>query len=671
MKMLNKTEAKERIEKLRSEIEHYRYLQHVLDKQEISEAALDSLKHELVVLEEQWPDLLTPNSPSQRIAGKPLKEFKKIKHSVPQWSFNDAFSEEEIKAFDARVRKFLNTSGFVVYSSELKIDGLHVVLTYKKGELRYGATRGDGKVGEDITLNLKTINSLPLILREPVDIVVEGEVYLARSTFEKLNEERKKSGEELFANPRNAAAGAVRQLDPKIAAERKLNCFIYDLSAGDFLPKTQFEELEYLRKLGFKVNKHHQHCKNIDEVIAYWKYWEKNKEKEDYWIDGVVVKLDERSGQEKLGYTGKAPRWAVAIKFAAEQATTIIEDIVIQVGRTGVLTPVAHLRPVVVAGSTVSRATLHNEDEINRLGIKIGDTVIIQKAGDIIPEILQVLNKLRTGRERDFCMPANCPICGSAVKKLAGGSGKTVAIYCTNKNCYAQNLRQNIHFASKHGVDIEGLGEKIVEQLMQSDLVVDVADFFTLTEEELRPLEGFAETAAKNLIIAIATRRRISLPRFLNAMGIRHVGSGTALALAEHFGSLSKIRTATKEQMLSVPDIGPVVADSIFDWFNEQSHLNLLEKFTNVGVVVENQNRSIGRKRLAGRTFVLTGTLKSFSRDEAKAKIQQLGGKTSESVSKETNYVIVGENPGSKADKAQKLGVKILDEASFKSLLES
>ena len=672
MKILTKEEVRARVKKLRAEIEHHRYLYHVLDKVEISDAALDSLKHELAELERQYPELITPDSPTQRIGGVPLKQFHKVKHTVPQWSFNDAFSAEEIRAFDARVRKFLGLDAKkdVAYTAELKIDGLHVVLTYEAGRFVLGATRGDGVTGEDVTMNLRTIESIPLVLQEPVDVVVEGEVYMARSVLEKLNRERKKRGEPLLANPRNAAAGAIRQLDPKIASERRLNTFIYDLSAGDNLPATQSEELERLRSLGFRVSKHYRRCANIDEVISYWETWQKKKDKEDYWIDGVVLKLDRRDWQERLGYTGKAPRWAIAFKFPAEQATTVVEDIVVQVGRTGVLTPVAHLRPVTVMGTTVSRATLHNEDEIKRLGLKIGDTVILEKAGDVIPDIVQVLPKLRGGREKEFVMPKRCPVCGSPVEKRAGGTGATVGAYCTNKkNCYAQNLERNIHFAARSALDINGLGDKIVEKLMQAGLVQDPADFFALKKEDLLQLEGFADLAADNLLKAIAARKRADMARFINGLGITHVGEETSLALAEHFGSLQKLSRAHEEDLMSVADIGPVVARSIFEWFRDKAHQKLLKKFADNGVVVLSYHAASRKGPLSGKTFILTGTLETMSREEAKARIRALGGKTSESVSKETSYVVAGKEPGSKYDKAKKFGIQILDEADLLKMI--
>jgi DNA ligase (NAD+) len=670
---MNKGEARERISKLKKEIDHHRYQYHVLDKPELSDAAWDGLKNELAKLEEQYPDLVTADSPTQRVGGEPLDKFKKIKHEVSQWSFNDAFDEEDLRAFDKRIKKDLGLSETdnIEYMCELKIDGLHVVLTYENGQLKYGATRGDGKVGEDVTHNLKTIESLPLILRKPTDVIVEGEVYIGAKDFEKLNKEREKSNEVLFANPRNAAAGGLRQLDPKLAKARKLNCFLYDISKGEDLP-TQQAELEKLKDLGFKVNKHAQLCRGVIEVLNYWRKWEHNKHKEDYWIDGVVVKVNSVKQQKNLGYTGKAPRFALALKFAPEQVTTVVEDIEVQVGRTGALTPVAHLRPVKVAGSTVSRATLHNEDEIKRLDVRIGDTVILEKAGDIIPDIVQVLKNLRTGKEKKFVFPTKCPICGSPVEKKQGGTNQSVAIYCTNKNCYAQQLRGLIHFASKVGVDIEGLGAKVVEQLFQEKLVGDSADFYTLTVGDLLPLERFAKQSAQNLIDAIQNKKEISLNRFINALGIHHVGEETAIVLAENFGSLEKIKNATLEDFEQVEDIGPIVAKSLHNWFSDKNNLALLDKFEKENVVIQKYSHNqISSGKLAGKTVVVTGTLESFSRDEAKNAIRQAGGKVAESVSKKTDYVVVGENPGSKADKARELGVEILTESEFVKLLKA
>lgn len=741
-------EVKTRIEKLRKLINHHRYLYHVLDRQEISEAALDSLKRELAALEKQYPRYVTPDSPTQRVEGKPLDKFAKITHKVRQWSFDDIFTEEEAIGFDERLKKilakeFLNrhrlslleaTSdvdlGVVEYACELKIDGFKVVLTYKKGVLVSAATRGDGLVGEDVTQNVKTIESIPLVLEEQVDIVAEGEIWMSKSEFEKLNAEQKKNGLPLFANPRNAAAGSIRQLDPKIAASRKLDSFVYDIAylgaelvnlpsslsviTGEShgrqinkfggtgsrdsklvikglherqiaepetsfnapegpvpksdksetgLPETQIGELEMLKKLGFKVNKNYRLCKGIGETIDYWKEWQKNKEKEDYWIDGIVIKLNNRQWQEKIGYTGKAPRFAIAFKFPAEQATTVVEDIIVQVGRTGALTPVAILKSTLVAGSVVSRATLHNAEEIKRLGLKIGDSVIIQKAGDVIPEVVKVLEELRTGKEKEFKMPKKCPVCGGELEQAEDSP----IIKCANKNCATRHRRELYYFVSKKAFNIERLGPKIVDALLDNNLIQDAADIFDLKEGDISPLERFGEKSAKNIIESVNSRREISLSRFIIALGIIHVGEETALDLADRFGSLENLQKASPEELLAVENIGDVVAKSVYDWFRDGRNKKFLGKLLKRVKVIPNKpafaKSSAGR--LAGKTFVITGVLKSMSRDKAKEKIRALDGHTAESVSSKTDYLVAGSEPGSKYEKAKKLGVEILDEEEF------
>jgi DNA ligase (NAD+) len=667
---MNKAEAKTRIEKLKKEINYHRYLYHVLDRQEISEAALDSLKHELYVLEQKYPEFITPDSPTQRIGGKPLDKFEKVVHKVRQWSFNDAFEEKEIVDFDNRIRKILSDLGEDVsrpldYTAELKIDGLHVVLTYEKGYLVRGATRGDGKVGEDVTQNLRTIESIPLKLNRDVSVIVEGEVFMAKDVFERLNKEREKRGEALFANPRNAAAGAIRQLDPRIAKERHLGCFIYDLSAAEdiALPQTQAEELEVLDELGFRVNKNWKHLSSIGEAFPFHKYWYEHKEKENYWIDGIVLKLNSRAWQEMVGHTGKAPRWAIAYKFPAEQVTTVVEDIRVQIGRTGALTPVAHLRPVAVAGSIVSRSTLHNQDEINRLDVRIGDTVVVQKAGDIIPEVVSVVKGLRTGKEKKFRMPEKCPFCGSAVVRREG----EVAHYCPSKNCFAVELRKLSHAAGKKAFDIEGLGPNKIKQLAEEGLISDLADIFELKKGDLEVLDRFGEKSADNLLRAIEKSKEVPLSRFLFALGIRHVGEEMAITLARYFSTLDNIRKAGREQLEAVEDVGPVVAESIAEYFANEDNLELIDKLLKAGVVIREDGKT--SKKLNGLSFVLTGSLARYSREEAKDLIRKAGGQMHSSVSKNTDYVIAGENPGSKLARAQELGVKVLSEEEFLDML--
>jgi len=668
---MNKQEAKNRIEKLKKEINHHRYLYHVLDKQEISDAALDSLKSELENLERQYPELITPDSPTQRVGGKPLDKFKKIKHQVAQWSFNDAFEREEVIDFEKRVKKILVDGGEngevdPDYTCELKIDGLHVVLIYENGILKTGATRGDGKVGENVTQNLRTIESIPLKIKENASIIVEGEVFMSKTVFEELNKERKKRNKSLFANPRNAAAGAIRQLDSKIARSRKLDCFIYDLSRGLKLPKTQAEELEFLKNLGFKVNKFWKHCQSVNDIFEFYDYWKKHKDNEDYWIDGVVVKVNKRGWQDKIGYTGKAPRWAIAYKFPAEQTTTIIEDIKIQIGRTGALTPVAYLKPVNVAGSTVSRATLHNEDEIKRLDAKIGDTVIIQKAGDIIPEVVSVVKGLRTGGEKKFAMPKKCPYCKTETVKPEG----EVALYCPNKNCFAVELRKLSHFVSKKAFDIDGFGPNKIKQLANEGLVSSFADIFKLKKGDLEPLEKFEERSADNLTNAIEKSKNITLGKFIFALGIRHVGEETALDLSEKLNSVDGFKNISQENLEEINGIGPKVAESIYSYFHDKENLKLVDDLLGAGISIENtENKNKTSEKLIGLSFVLTGTLQRLSRDKAKEKIRALGGNISSSVSKNTDYVVIGKNPGSKFEKAKKLGVKTIDEKEFLEII--
>lgn len=664
-------EVKKRAEKLRKLINYHRYLYHVLDRQEISDAVLDSLKKELYDLEQQYPEFITIDSPTQRVGGKPLDKFVKVRHKIRQWSFDDAFSEQEMIDFDARIRRMLEKSfGYriaecVEYTCELKIDGFKIILTYEKGILKTAATRGDGLVGEDVTQNVKTIESVPLRLEKNVDAVIEGEIWISKKDFEAINEQRKKKGEPLFANPRNIAAGSIRQLDPKIAASRKLDSFMYDIGYLKSAPETQLEELKLLQELGFKVNKYFKFCKGINEVIEFWKEWQKKKGRLPYGVDGIVVKLNKREWQEKLGYTGKSPRFAIAFKFPAEQAATAVEDIQIQVGRTGVLTPVAYLRPVLIAGSTVSRATLHNEDEIKRLGLKIGDTVIIQKAGDVIPDVIQVIKDLRTGKEKIFKMPEKCPMCDASIAR----EKDSPLVKCPNPRCESRHRRSLYYFVSKSALDIDGLGPKIIDALLDNGLIQDAADIFDLKEGDIASLERFGEKSADNIIKAIDAKKEISLDRFIIALGILHAGERTAQVLADKFGSLENLEKASLDELRSIKDVGEVVAKSIYEWFKDKHNKEFLKK-----LLARIKIRKFGRKKigikLKGLKFVLTGSLGSMSRDEAKEKIRLLGGEAVESVSSKTDYVVAGADSGSKYDKAKKLGVKILNEQKFLDMLK-
>ena len=675
----------QRVEKLRTTIDHHRYLKHVLDTEEISEAALDSLKDELVKFEERYPQLITPDSPTQRVAGQPIAGFKKITHKVPQWSFNDAFTEEDIKNFDERVKNFLAKSspqdsiarsakgGSREYVCELKIDGLKIVVEYRKGKIFSAATRGNGVVGEDVTMNVRTIESVPLVLREPVDIIVEGEVWLPKKRFDAINKERAKAGEELFANPRNMAAGTLRQLDPRIVAERKLDTFIYDIAQyggkeNEKFPQTQVEELELLKKLGFKVNPHATICKDITGVIKFWKSWQGKKDKQEYLIDGIVLKVNERSAQDVLGYTGKAPRFAIAFKFPAEQVTTVVEDIAFQIGRTGVITPVAHLRPVSVAGSTVSRATLHNEDEIRRLDVRVGDTVILQKAGDVIPDIVSVVRELRDKTSKPFVWPKVIALCGGdgAIERVPGQA----AWRCVNKHSFEVHKRKLYHFVSKQAFNIEKMGPKNIDALLKENLIADFADIFTLKKGDLLALPRFAEKSVDNLLASIESSRKVTLARFIIGLSIMNVGEETAIDMAEHFGTLENLRKATIDELEGIEGVGPVVAKSVFDYFNDKNNKKIVDALLKqVNITISPANPGEVSIKLVGKTFVLTGTLQTMTRDEAKEKIRSLGGDVSSSVSKDTDYVVAGESAGSKLDKATNLRIKVVNEEEFKSML--
>ncbi|HEY4486210.1 MAG TPA: NAD-dependent DNA ligase LigA [Candidatus Paceibacterota bacterium] len=666
-------EKKERVLKLRETIDRYRYLYHIEDKEEISPEALDSLKDELARLEEEYPTLVTSDSPTQRVAGSPLPQFKKVTHQVSQWSFNDAFTEEDIREFDMRVKRFLreDVGKEIVpsYSCELKIDGLKVVLTYKKGVLETAATRGDGVVGEDVTHNVRTIESVPLRLREAVDIVVEGEVWLGKGELLRINKERKKAGEQLFANPRNVAAGSIRQLDPKIAAARRLDTFIYDVGSlsGRKIPETQMEELIFLQNLGFKVNRHVAFAKTIDDAVLFWKTWQKKAPKEDYLVDGVVLKVNEKKYQEMLGYTGKAPRFAIAFKFPAEQVTTVVLDIVLQIGRTGVLTPVAHLRPVLVAGSTVSRATLHNEDEIKRLDVRIGDTVIVQKAGDVIPDIVGVVKEMRTGKEKAYHFPTHVSECGGdgRIERVPGQA----AYRCLNKNSFALVRRKFYHFVSKKAFNIEGVGPRLIDVFLDKQLVASFDDLFTLKKGDLLALPRFKEKSVENILRSIEKSRNVTLARLLIGLSIDQVGEETAYDLAETFGTIEKIQEASIEDLQNISGIGDVVAQSVYHWFRSAQNRTLLSCLLKQVTVLSIEKKKGKQLLLQKKIFVLTGTLSSLTRGEAKEKIKSLGGDVSDSVSKNTTYLVAGENSGSKLEKARKLGVAIIEEKKFLKLL--
>lgn len=694
---MTKQEIKQRIENLKKEINYHRYLYHILDTQEISDAALDSLKHELYKLEQENPELITSDSPTQRVGGAPLDKFEKVHHRQRMISLEDAFSKSEMEEWEKRVRRFY-PAGHYEYFGELKVDGFAISLIYKNGVLETAATRGDGITGENVTQNIKTIESVPLKLSvydekvkgidnpniekykknaarllEKGELEIRGEVYMSKKIFEKINKEREKSGEPLYANPRNTAAGSIRQLDPKIAASRELDFLAYDIIT-DLGQKTHKDEHDILKTLGFKTDRYAKVFSDIGSLEEFLEEISKKREKLEHQIDGLVISINDNATFEKLGIVGKTPRGAIAFKFPAEEATTIIEDISVQVGRTGALTPVAHLKAISIGGTTVTRASLHNQDEIKRLGLKIGDTVIVVRAGDVIPKVTKVFPNLRTGKEKEFHMPKNCPVCGKPVEK----DGEVI-LKCVNKKCPAKNREALYHFTSKTAFDISGLGPKILDKLYDEGLISDTADLFTLQEGDLVPIERFAEKSASNLIKAIAEKKEISLERFIYALGILHIGEETSRLLAGKFeirnsrfeieDLIEQTKKMTVEDLEKIPGIGPKVAKSIYDYFQDRHNQELLKKFDDIGVVINMPKISLKKQIFSGKVFVLTGELKSFTRDSAKEKVRELGGEVSSSVSKNTDFVIAGANPGSKHDKAVKLGVKIINEEEFIKML--
>ncbi|OUM84403.1 MAG: DNA ligase (NAD(+)) LigA [Bacillus thermozeamaize] len=661
---MNREMAAERINQLREEIHKHNIHYYVHDNPQISDQAYDALMQELLELEQKYPELITPDSPTQRVGAAPLSGFAKVTHRTPMLSLSNAFQEAELRDFDRRVRNLLHEPE-IDYMVELKVDGLAISLRYEEGVFIQGATRGDGMVGEDITLNLRTIRSIPLRLTEPVSLEVRGEVYLPKHEFLRLNEERESLGEPLFANPRNAAAGSVRQLDPRITAKRSLDCFIYGVGywEGSTLSRHS-QSLEELQRLGFRVNRERRLCRGIDEVLRYVQEWTGRRHELPYEIDGMVVKVDRLDWQERLGWTARSPRWAIAYKFPEEEAMTRLVEIELNVGRTGVVTPTAILEPVKLAGTTVRRASLHNEDLIREKDIRIGDVVVVKKAGDIIPEVVRSVPEKRTGEERPFRMPSHCPECRSPLVKLEG----EVAWRCINPECHAHLREGLIHFASRNAMDIGGLGEKVITQLFDAGLLRSPADLYTLKEEELLKLERMGKKSVANLLAAIERSKSNPLSRLIFALGIRHVGEKAARTLAEHFGTMERLQQASEEELLALEEIGPKIAQSICSYFSQPSVQEMLEKLRAAGVNMRQPQTvqpSAEESPLAGKTVVLTGTLSSLTRQEATRLIESLGGKVSGSVSRKTDWVIYGEQAGSKLQRAQELGIPLMDEETF------
>ena len=677
---MDKIETQKRIKKLRQEIARLRDAYHIENAAGVTDEVYDSLTRELKELLKKYPEFSDPNASENRVAGRPLDKFVKVKHETRMLSLNDVFNEEELYDWEKRIKKLL-LEGEVNYFCEVKFDGLAVSLIYENGKFIRGATRGDGFVGEDITQNLKTINSIPLSLTRrgargevPSFLEVRGEVLMSKKTLVSLNKKNEKENKPLFANSRNAAAGSLRQLDPKLAAERKLDFFAYDIAEINPARQdlaTHSVKHKYLKNFGFQVDQNEAICKNLNEVIIFIKKFEKIRPDFPYGTDGVVISVDDLKLQDILGVVGKAPRYMAAFKYPAEKATTIIKDIKINVGRTGVLTPLAIFEPTMVAGSRVSKATLHNLDQIERLGLRIGDTVVIEKAGDVIPKVVEVLTKMRMGTERKFKMPEVCPACGRKVEKKELPAQSSVAYYCSNPKCSAKNERYLEHFVSVF--EIYELGPKILRRFKDEGLITDAADIFTLQKEDIAPLERFGEKSAENIVQEIERKKHISFAKFLWALGILHVGEETARDLAYHFNTLSEIIKADIAVINSFENIGPVVAQSVYDFFNDQNNLNFIKKLEKNGVVVEKaekRNPPAGGGKFSGFNFVLTGTLSQMSREIAKEKIIALGGKVVGSVSKNTSYVVAGVDPGSKFKNAEKLGVKILNEKEFVNMLD-
>jgi DNA ligase (NAD+) len=670
---LSPEEARRRIEELREEIEQHNYNYFVLNQPTISDAEYDKLLRELQKLEEQFPQFKSPTSPTQRVGASPQTEFKTVKHSIPMLSLANAFSDDEVREFDARVKKLAERTE-ITYVAEPKFDGLAVELVYEDGVFVLGSTRGDGETGEDVTQNLKTIKSIPLRLRQPKDLPipkrleVRGEVYMEIADFRKLNEEREERGEPLFANPRNAAAGSLRQLDPKITAQRKLHIFCYDVGQTIGITfRTQEELLKTLPRYGLRVCPIYRVCKNIDEALEFYREMQERREELPYEIDGVVIKVNDFEIREIVGEVSRNPRWAIAYKFPPKQATTRVKNIVVQVGRTGKLTPVAVLEPVPLGGVTVQHATLHNQDEIEKKDIRIGDWVLIQRAGDVIPEVVQPIVSRRTGTEKKFTMPERCPVCGDRVVRLPD----EVDYRCVNISCPARLKESILHYASKGAADIEGLGERWVEALMNAGLVKEIPDLYKLKERviELVRLERMGPKLAENLLNAIEKSKKISLARFIYGLGIRHVGEHLAELLAQRFRSLDALMNASEEELLQVEEVGSTVAQSIISFFQDGRNREMIRKLREAGVQIIEEVSPQKAGALAGKTFVFTGTLKTLTRGQAEALVKALGARVSSSVSRKTDYVVAGEEPGSKLQKARELGVPVLSEEEFRRLL--
>lgn len=664
-KALTRRQAEDRVRDLRVEIEYHEKKYYADNDPQISDAEFDRLVKELADLEARFPDLITPESPTQRVGEKPAEGFPTVRRRLPMMSIDNVYSVEELEEFDQRVRKLLPDQT-IEYVAELKIDGLGISILYRDGRYVQAVTRGDGVQGDDVTANVKTIKSLPLVIPDRGEVEVRGEIYLPFESFQKINRERETREEPLFANPRNAASGSIRLLDPKEVAARKLDVFLYSLFIDGAETDSQWENLQKIKKLGFKTNPHSRLCRTLAEVVELWSEWTVQRDALDYDADGIVIKVNATAQRQALGVTSKAPRWAISFKFPARQATTRLNGITVQVGRTGALTPVAELEPVKLSGITISRATLHNEDEIKRKDIRIGDFVLIERSGDVIPKVVGPMKKRRTGREKTFVMPTKCPVCRSEAFRP---EGEAVA-RCTNPSCPAKLRESLLHFAARRAMNIEGLGDALVDQLLAEGLVTALPDLYALRADDLVGLERMGPKSSKNLLDEIERSKTNDVARLIFALGIRHVGEKLAHTLAAHFSGIDALAAATIEELTAVEDVGPVVAESLVFFFHQPENQTLLRQLKEAGLncAAKKETKS-GARPLAGKTFVLTGTLERFSRDEAKAAVERLGGIVTDSVSGKTTYLVVGKDPGSKLAKARKLDVPIIDEGEFTKLL--
>ena len=658
-------QAAKRLVQLRPEVAYHEKKYYVDNDPQVSDAEFDQLAAELKSLESLYPDLITPESPTQRVGGKPAEGFASVSHSRPMLSLDNCYSVEELREFEARLRRLLPTAE-VHYVAELKIDGLGIALHYRAGKYVQAVTRGDGQRGDDVTANVKTIKSLPLTIPEKIDVEARGEVYLPFASFRKINQEREDNGESLFANPRNAAAGSIRLLDPRLVAGRGLEIFLYTLYVQGQEPPAQGQTLTRLRDLGFKINPHSRKCPTLEEVIAYWEEWKDKRDSIDYDCDGVVVKVDDLEQRRSLGITAKSPRWAISFKFPARQATTRVQDIIVQVGRTGALTPVAVLEPVKLSGTTISRSTLHNEEELKRKDVRIGDFVLIERSGDVIPRVVAVMKERRTGQEKKFRFPTKCPICHSKTFRPEG----EVISRCSNPSCPARLRESVLHFASRRAMDIEGLGEALVDQLLDKGLVKQIPDLYRLRPDSLAQLERMGAKSAQNLLAQVEGSKQRDVSALIFALGLRHVGERTALELAEHFGDLTALSRASSEELTRIPEVGPKVAESIVFFFQQPENRQLLRSLREAGLNFASLRKPGTEGPLRGKVFVFTGGLASFPREEAGRLVEQLGGKVHSEVTNKATHVVYGESPGSKLAKAQKMGLAILSESDFLKLIK-